>query len=147
MEKSELTSIITNIINNDSEVTAVYLFGSRATGKVHSNSDIDLAILFNERLSRLDAYDRIEKYFVKLVKGLKTEPDVVDMEQVNLILLYEILHDGVVLLENNVDKHRTFRARKIVECIDFQVIAKRCAHGMYLNTMERIHGQNNCAVS
>ncbi|MBN2012095.1 nucleotidyltransferase domain-containing protein [candidate division KSB1 bacterium] len=147
ISKNEITSIINQNFKNDEIIAAIYLFGSQASGKTHSRSDIDIAILFNKCLPKIEAHYRLETYFTKLSRALEADPDIVDMEHVNLILLFEILHDGVIILENNQDRNRVFQAQKIIECIDFQVIAKRCAHGMYKNTMERLRGKDYSTVS
>jgi predicted nucleotidyltransferase len=136
MNPVEIQKRISPLFEHDPEVAAVYLFGSQATGKNDSKSDIDLAILFERRLSAIDSYKKLAKYFTGLVKALQSEPDLVDMENVNLILLFEILREGKVLIENNRERNREFVARKIVECIDFQYIVKKCAEGMYRHAME-----------
>ena len=140
MNKTQILKKIQPIFQNNAEVAAVYLFGSQATQKTHSQSDIDLAIFFERRLPKLESYKRLEKYFLQLVRILGTEPDLVDIEQVNLILLCEILTNGDILLENNRDKNRAFVARKAVECIDFQFIAEQCVEGMYRKSREIICG-------
>ncbi len=127
------------VFKND-EIAAVYLFGSQASGKIHSHSDVDIAILFNEKLSSVVSYRRLENYFVKIARLLRIEPDVIDMEQVNLILLFEILRHGKIIVENNRDKNRDFQARKIVECIDFNYIVDMCARGMHLKAKEKVSG-------
>jgi len=141
MDKSQILKKVCPIFQNDSKVSAVYLFGSRATQKAHLKSDIDLAILFEQRLPKLESYQRLEYYFVKLAKALGTDPDLVDLETVNLILLFEILREGEVLLENNRERNRDFIARKTVECIDFQFIVRLCAKGMYRKMKEKVDGQ------
>ena len=127
-------------IYKNKDIAAVYLFGSQATGKKHPKSDLDLAILFHKKLSSLDAYRRLEKYFVQIVRLLRLEPDLVDMEQANLVLLFEILQYGKVIVENNRNKNRAFIAKKIVECIDFNYIVQICARGMYRKAKENIGG-------
>jgi len=137
-ESIDLNKIIPIFENED--IAAVYLFGSQATGKKHPESDLDLAILFNKKLSGLDAYLRLEKYFVQLVRLLRLEPDLIDMEQANLVLLFEILQHGKLLVENNREKNRSFIANKTIECIDFNYIVRICAKGMYRKAKENTGG-------
>jgi len=134
---------ISPVFKNNSEIAAVYLFGSHATQKANDNSDIDLAILFEKRLFNYESYQRREKYFLRLTRTLGTEPDLVDMEEVNLILLFEILTDGKILIENNIDRNRQFRAQKIVECLDFQITFKQFAQSMHANAVERLKDGKN----
>lgn len=147
MKSDDIARQIRQIYESDREVAAVYVFGSNATGRAHAQSDIDLAILFERRLPRWESYKRREKHFALLARALKTEPDVVDLEEVNLILLLEILQHGVIVIENNHERNVGFRARKIVECLDFQFIVRRCAEGMHRKGMEKSNGQVRRAIS
>ncbi len=76
----QIRNKISPVFNDNPEITAVYLFGSHATGRATDGSDIDLAILFEKRLLNYENYLRREKYFLQLVRALGTEPDLVDME-------------------------------------------------------------------
>lgn len=140
MNLKEIQKKIRPIFEHDPDVSAVYLFGSHATNKNHSKSDIDLALLFEHQLSKLDSYKKLEKYFVKLVKALGLEPDLVDLEKTNSILLLEILQNGTILIENNRERNRNFIAQKTVQCIDFQYIVRKCAMGMHRKAMEELSG-------
>lgn len=140
MNFKQIQKKIHSIFENDADVAAVYLFGSLASHKAHPNSDIDLAILFRHPSSKLESYQKLEKYFALLARVLRSEPDLVDLAHINLILLYEILKDGKLLIENDVEQNRNFMARKIIECLDFQVTMKRCAEGMYRKAKERMSG-------
>lgn len=146
MQRDDIAKKIRQLFESDGEIAALYLFGSVATGKAHPQSDIDVAILFEKRLARWESYQRREKYFALLAKELRTEPDVVDMEEVNLILLFEILKDGRLVVENNHEKSVDFGARKIIECLDFQFIVKRCAEGMRRKSVEKIRGQDRRTI-
>ncbi|MDZ7334094.1 MAG: nucleotidyltransferase domain-containing protein [candidate division KSB1 bacterium] len=140
MRYQDIQQKIRPIFESDPEIAAVYLFGSTATGKNHLKSDIDLAILFQRPLSTIESHRRLEQHFVKLTKALGAEPDLVDLEKIDLILLFEILKEGIILIENDRERNRNFMGRKLVECIDFQTIMKRCARGMYRNALERVSG-------
>lgn len=142
MDQAKTLEKIRPLFENNAEVAAVYIFGSQASPKARFDSDIDLAILFEQRLIGYEAYQRRERYFVQLARTLNTDVDVLDMEQVNLILLFEILQRGAVLFENNREKHRGFLARKNIECLDFQFTVKRCAEGLQRKSLERVRGQD-----
>lgn len=44
----KINAFLTELGNNDFKITKVVLFGSYATGKIHANSDIDLAIWLSD---------------------------------------------------------------------------------------------------
>lgn len=134
---NELFEKISTIFKNDPEVAAVYLFGSYATGKAHDSSDLDLAILFTQPLSRMESYKRLESFFVRLSRLVGREVDLVDMEQANLILLHEILTEGKIIIENNKELNRAFRGQKMVECLDFLVTFRKFTKSMHARALER----------
>ena len=138
--KKEIQSKIADLFNNDKEIAAVYLFGSRAKNNESEKSDIDLGFLFNEKLSSIESYKMLQNYFVKLSRFFGKEYDLVDMERINFVLLFEIIRDGKILIENNRKKNRHFKAQKIVQYFDFEYILKQCATGMFRKAMEKQGG-------
>ena len=128
---------IAGILQNDSDIAAVYLFGSQAKNKGHKRSDIDLAILFKKKLSTGESFQRMQNYFIKLSRLLGHELDLVDLEKINLILSFEVLHGGKILIENDCSKNRNFIAQKMIEYFDFEFNLKQCMQGMYLKAMEK----------
>jgi uncharacterized protein len=138
--KKEIQSKIADLFKNDKEIAAVYLFGSHAKNNESAKSDIDLGFLFNEKLSSIESYKMLQNYFVKLSRFFGKEYDLVDMERINFVLLFEIIRDGKILIENNRKKNRHFKAQKIVQYFDFEYILKQCATGMFRKAMEKQGG-------
>ena len=58
------------------------------------------------------------------------ELDLVDRGKINLVLLFEVLNGGKMLIENNRSKNRNFIAQKLIEYFDFEFILKQCMQGM-----------------
>lgn len=93
--RENLYNEMLNLFKNDN-ICKVILFGSRSRGDYKSNSDIDLAIIFNN-----DDNDNYIKLFTKL-EQLNTlyKFDVVDFEKItNSKLKEEILKDGICIYE------------------------------------------------
>ncbi|MEK7562204.1 MAG: nucleotidyltransferase domain-containing protein [Patescibacteria group bacterium] len=91
---------LTPIFERYPEVKLVYLFGSRATGKIGPLSDYDFAVYLDEK----DAKKRLElrlKLIGEVTKVLKT--DNVDLCILNDIdepeIKYSIITDGMLMLE------------------------------------------------
>jgi uncharacterized protein len=131
MIKADILKILSPIFRNNIEISAVYLFGSHAAQKAHAHSDVDLAILFESRLSKIDSYQRLERYLSRLGPALQSDFDLVDLEEINLFLLNEIITRGEIIIENNPERNREFLQLMMLPCIDFQWIAQQCAQGMY----------------
>jgi predicted nucleotidyltransferase len=84
------------------QVLAVYLFGSAAKSLMRKNSDIDIAVLLDEKIK-----NKIQRFDFILIAGIELEKetgrpfDVVDITEAPLALQHQILKTGQLLVENN----------------------------------------------
>ena len=87
-------AIKTVVVNISPPIVAVYLFGSRATGKVWAESDVDVALLFGEMeaSNQIEIIGRISEYLCQTLDGV--EVDVVSLDGVPTHFAYEILRTG-----------------------------------------------------
>ena len=87
-------AIKTVVVNMSPPVIAAYLFGSRATGKVWAESDIDVALLFSEMeaSNQLEIIGRVSEYLCQALGGV--EVDVVSLDGVPTHFADEILRTG-----------------------------------------------------
>ncbi len=87
-------AIKTAVVNISPPIVAVYLFGSRATGKVWAESDVDVALLFGETnvSNRLEIIGRVSEHLCQTLGGV--EVDVVSLDGVPTHFAYEILRTG-----------------------------------------------------
>ena len=72
---------------------AVYIFGSFADNTFNKNSDIDIAVLYKNRLSRIELFKKQEKLFLKLNRDI----DLVDLQDINDVFAYEIVNNSIKL--------------------------------------------------
>lgn len=95
MTQAEETKIreLSQILENDSEITLAILFGSFATGTVHPNSDIDLAVQTRHPLEENKKIQMIET--TALIFGRPV--DLIDLRKVGIPLLGQIIKYGKVL--------------------------------------------------
>lgn len=104
-----LTEDIRNIVDTiikyftgKQDVLAVYLFGSTAKNLMRKNSDVDIAVLLNEKLN-----DKEKRFDFILTVGMELEKetglpfDVVDITAAPPALQHQILKTGQLLVENN----------------------------------------------
>ena len=87
-------AIKTVVVNISPPIVAAYLFGSRATGKVWAESDVDVALLFGETdaSNQLEIIGRVSEYLCQALGGV--EVDVVSLDGVPTHFAYEILRTG-----------------------------------------------------
>ena len=72
---------------------AIYLFGSFAKNEFNENSDIDIAVLYKEKLDRVELFKKQEELFLKFNRDV----DLVDLQDVNDVFAYEIINNSIKL--------------------------------------------------
>jgi predicted nucleotidyltransferase len=77
-------------------VKHVYLFGSRARGDFHNDSDYDFCI----NLGEIDDLIEFSSFVVALKEALDSEVDVVDESTLNEDFANEVLKDGLLIYES-----------------------------------------------
>ena len=100
MEISENIKKLIPIFKKEQSVKLVYLFGSRATGKIGALSDYDFAVYLDEKNSK-KRFDLRLKLMGEISLKLKT--DNIDLIILNDIdgpeLKYNIIKEGILLME------------------------------------------------
>jgi len=105
----ELIEKIIAFFNEQTNIDAVYLFGSGAKGNMRKKSDIDLAVLFNDEAgNKLSRFDRLLTIAIDLESITGRHVDVVDIREVPLVLQHQILKHGKCIIENNSKKRVSF---------------------------------------
>ena len=120
------------------DIGVIYLFGSRAKGKIHPFSDFDIGIVFNEpekyKDKTLDIYLRLYDIFIDVLpkdylkrrfEMREYEFDLVFLQFAPINLQFNAIKDGEVLYEKN--KEAKFRYQEDV--------MKRIADFQYFNNM------------
>lgn len=97
------------------EIKAVYLFGSRATNKVHLESDLDLAIITDKP----DFKKKKLRILSDLIKAGYENVDLVIPDNTNIVLLHEIVkHNHCIYAVPNFDTN-SFFAKVVGQYLDF----------------------------
>lgn len=122
-----VTETIRAYFSADSNVTAVYLFGSRAKGTATAKSDIDLAVLLREK----PEYDYRLRVMSELSSLLKTEVDVLVLDQCGILMQRQVLKHGIVLCERDRRARTAFEIRSRKMYFDFLP-----AHRLYVKALE-----------
>jgi len=103
------------VFKNYPEIEAVYLFGSAATGRLHRESDIDLAIypgtpgLRRQKLSILTELARIGFCNV----------DLVFMDENDIVLQYEAIRQNIIAYQSSGFDRGTTYSRVVRQYLDF----------------------------
>jgi predicted nucleotidyltransferase len=89
-----LRRLIERTLSPDERVEIAYLFGSAAQGSHDEQSDVDVAVGFDEPSDALDRFRLLGELEDRLVRVLKRAVDVVDLYRAPPILQHQILSDG-----------------------------------------------------
>lgn len=102
-------------------LSAVYLFGSQATGEATEHSDLDLAVLLKPDAAR-DAASHRFTLFAECSRALKrNDIDLVILNTTkNLILQDDIIRTGIVLYSNDTDARIDYELKTQHLAIDFR---------------------------
>ena len=128
---------ITNYFENKVDIIAVYLFGSYASGKVRSCSDIDLAILFESR-DQVMINRRLEKYLIDLSRILRKDTHLSAMNFASEELLKQIFKKGKCLIVNDSKKLAYFTMTAYSKIVDFYYYRGQFQAGIVRKVMEGI---------
>ncbi len=88
----KIVDLITQYYPN---IKLIYLFGSQASGKVTQNSDWDIAILNDDKLTPLSRWELSES----LCELLGSQVDLVDLLQASTVLQMQIISTGKLLYD------------------------------------------------
>jgi uncharacterized protein len=120
MHKSNSTILISlqryvyEIIKQDSDIFAVYVFGSVAREQEKDSSDIDLAFLLNEDQYKRDAFMVTNPaYLVAAKAGMKFDrkTDVVILNSASIEMAYQIITGGVRIYEKDKEQRLEYEIK------------------------------------
>ncbi len=130
---------ITQYFAAETEVAAVYLFGSFASQKNRPASDVDLAILFlPEYLLSADRF--CGRYLTELGRQLRKDIHPVVMNRAGEVLLKQIFLKGKLLLRKNPAFVGEFNMTAMSRIADFGFYLDRMQAGLKKRMQEKVHG-------
>jgi predicted nucleotidyltransferase len=113
------------ILNKRSDVAFAYLFGSRANGYTHKNSDWDVAVFFSEPLKKLSLWPAFELE-AELSRGVgETVQVIVLNNELSPVFGFEILKHGILLIDRDENLRIDFENRILRQYYDWQYFLKR----------------------
>ncbi len=115
--KDQISKIV-NFARTHHEISAIYLFGSHASGHERSRSDIDLGLLFKEDI---DGFTRIDME-TELSNILAKNVDLIDMKRSGPFLRHQIYKQGKLIYHDETDFPFLFRAQSINEYLDTEYL-------------------------
>ncbi len=128
---------IKSFFENEKDIVAVYLFGSYASGKVRSCSDIDLAILFDSR-NRAAINRRLDKYLIDLSRMLRKDTHLTAMDFASEGLLKQIFKKGKCIIVNDTKIMAYFKMIAYSKIAGFYYHHRKMQSGIIRKVMEGV---------
>lgn len=114
-----------------------YLFGSRAKKTENTMSDIDIALMFNNRYDAMDEVF-IRGYIIEEGKSyFNLEVDIVPLDKASLALKYEVIKDGIIIKDTTDAARAEFESLALREYFDFRYYADIYNESMIRNIKDR----------
>jgi uncharacterized protein len=130
MCNKELKEKIIEYFRDKKGVIAVYLYGSIVSGKAAMISDVDIALLTTPYKDLIES-QRARVHYQTDISGLiGRNVDLVFLQEAGELLSFQILSRGQVIVEKDKEIHRSFRAFRLIKCLDFQFLEDRMKMGM-----------------
>ncbi len=118
---------ITDYFKDRDEVSAIYIFGSAARGKETAESDIDIAVLIDDRKKGRKTYESLKKEYYSASPKFSLRPiDIVVLNTAPPFLKHRIIKTGKVLFDRNRRLRVRFVANAIIEYLDYKPIEDIC---------------------
>ena len=121
----------------EKDLVAVYLFGSYASGKARSYSDIDLAILFDSR-NRAAINRRLDRYLTDLARILRKDIHLTAMDFAGEELLKQIFKKGKCIIVNDTKIMAYFKMIAYSKIAGFYYYRRKMQSGIVRKVMEGV---------
>ncbi len=139
MTTDQLKSVIADYCATRPEIVACYLYGSRAKGKEHSDSDVDLAFLLDDSVAAEQYYDLKMTYYAGLGELLRLDIHPLIMNDAGDVVLGQVFGKGKLLYQQNAETLRTFRRHKLPLIAEFSYYVD-----LRLNRLSSRYGGATC---
>lgn len=131
LKKNAIQSKINQAFHGTSEVVAIYLYGSVATGKSGPLSDIDLGFLLEGSISPDEYFRKRLQLIAQCQNLLEFSPvEVMVLNNSPLVLGHRIIFSGTLITENDHDQLVKFETELLSRYFDFRPMLN--VHNTYL---------------
>jgi predicted nucleotidyltransferase len=127
---------LSEYFSNKDSVILAYLFGSTVRGDTCRLSDVDIGVLLDQKLSKIDRFDLELKSIGEIATLIKkNEIDLIGLNEAPLLLAYNIIKSGIIL-KSSETKRVAFETKILSMYMDEKYYIKRHTE----ETLKRIAG-------
>jgi len=132
-----ISNHIADYFRDKRDIIAVYLYGSYAVDKQTETSDIDLGIVLDsEKLGRDQFTEKRDRFMLDLSRILRKEIHLVILNIAGEILLSQVFKKGNCVFVGNKRKLSLFKAKMLLQIVDFNYYKNIMQKGFVRNVME-----------
>ena len=117
MRKDKVIKIIRRTLNGYPQVISCYLFGSVAENIDRLGSDIDVAILVDQKLNKMQLFSLELEIGEKLEHALKGKTDLIVLNRAPLAIAFRAIK-GILLMERNPIERALFESKLLSRYYD-----------------------------
>lgn len=118
--RRDKNEVMQTLFNGYKSIIAVYLFGSRADGTAHQNSDYDIGILLNNKVNYETAGLMQMELEEKAESILSCPVDIVLLNYASIVIRFKIINNGTVLYCRDDEKRTDFEEIVMRDYHDFK---------------------------
>jgi predicted nucleotidyltransferase len=116
---SELKQLVPNLVQEIPFLKLLILFGSRATGQNHEDSDYDFALICDQQIyqdwkKKGKSWFSLYSIFENIFELPNEAVDIVDLDRCSPILAHEIANNGKPLYEKQAGEYDAFISRCLI---------------------------------
>ena len=116
---------LTKYFSSKDSVILAYIFGSTVRGDAGRLSDVDIGVLMDENLSKIDQFELELKLMGEIAALIeKNKIDIVVLNEAPLLLAYNIIKDGIILKSNEKERVK-FETKILSMYLDEKYYIKR----------------------
>ncbi len=116
---------LTEYFSSKDSVILAYLFGSTVRGDAGRLSDVDIGVLMDENLSKIDRFELELKLMGEIAALIKKNKiDIVVLNEAPLLLAYNIIKDGIILKSSEKERVK-FETKILSMYLDEKYYIKR----------------------
>ncbi len=121
MQENKITGEIKKVLDGEKGLCLAILYGSYANDRAHSESDVDIAVLYDHPLNA----EQKSGLLYKLGDRLGKEIDLSDLYALNGTILQQILCKGRLIIENRPSEYEKLVKRMIYNQADMMPLVQR----------------------
>lgn len=109
MDTEHAEKVIMDFLLDRIVPSVIYLFGSYAANRTHSNSDIDIAYLSEKNLSNYERFMLAQE----LAAIVNKDVDLIDLKQASTVFQAQVIEKGKVLHGNDSNEKARFEMQAL----------------------------------